>query len=52
MDHLFRNEAMVGESILEVETREGERRYLVVEPVAERTPEEHMSNFLGALRKV
>lgn len=50
--HLFRNEAMVGERLLEVETREREGRYLAVEPVAERTPEGYARDFLGALRKV
>lgn len=50
--HLFRNEAMVGERFLELETREGEGRYLVVEPVAESTPEGYTRNFLGALLKV
>lgn len=50
--HLFRNEAMIGDRLVEVETREGEGRYLVVEPVVERTPEGYERNFLGALRKV
>lgn len=50
--HLFRNEAMVGERLLEVETREEEGRYLAVEPVAERTPEGYARDLLGALRKV
>lgn len=50
--HLFRNEAMVGERLVEVKMREGEGRYLAVEPVVERTPEGYERNFLGALRKV
>lgn len=49
---LFRNEAMVGQRLLEVETRQGEGRYLAVDPVAERTPQGYARNFLGALRKV
>lgn len=52
MMHLFGNEDMVGERLLEVETREGEGIYLAVEPVAERTPEGYERNFLGALRKL
>ncbi|KAG8164498.1 hypothetical protein KVR01_006416 [Diaporthe batatas] len=50
--HLFRNEELVGEKLLEVQTRKGESRYLVVDTVNERTPEGYTRNFLGALRKI